>query len=172
MRPGSYTWLPHDCLRPSMAFFLFFILWRCRFFRVFFVPLPFSLGTESTSYVFSFRMVFFYLLSKSSPCSQGRTFCQNPARVYKVEKHHPAGKNVRPQGIRYQRRRVDDCSPGRGGMAQDGGTRCGTFHGETDRCRESQGWTTACSSMPERHGKDQGEDSPKQACSYWLPRHS
>ena len=24
-------------------------------------------------------------------------------------------------------------------MAQDGGTRCGTFHGEMDRCRESQG---------------------------------
>ena len=51
------------------------------------------------------------------------------------------------------------------GTAQDGGTRGGTFHGEIDRCRESQGWTTACSSMPERNGKDQGEDSPKQACS-------
>ena len=31
-------------------------------------------------------------------------------------------------------------------MALDGGTRGGTIHGETDRCRESQGWTTACSS--------------------------
>ena len=29
-------------------------------------------------------------------------------------------------------------------------------------CRESQGWTTVCSGMPERDGKDQGEDSPKQ----------
>ena len=28
------------------------------------------------------------------------------------------------------------------------------FMGERDRCRESQGWTTACSSMPERDGKD------------------
>ena len=38
------------------------------------------------------------------------------------------------------------------------------FHGETYRCRESQGWTAACSSMPERHGKDQeGGDSQKQA---------
>ena len=27
--------------------------------------------------------------------------------------------------------------------------------------RESQGWTTACSSMPERDRKDQGKDSPK-----------
>ena len=26
-------------------------------------------------------------------------------------------------------RQVEDCSPGPGGMAQDGGTRCGTFHG-------------------------------------------
>ena len=40
-------------------------------------------------------------------------------------------------------------------------TRGGTYGG-IDRCRESQGWTTACSSMPERDGKDQGEDSPTQ----------
>ena len=25
-----------------------------------------------------------------------------------------------------------------------------TFHGEIGRCRESRGWTTACSGMPER----------------------
>ena len=57
----------------------------------------------------------------------------------------------RPQIFRHQRRPVDNCSPGREGMAQDGGTRGGTFHGEMDRCRESQGWTTAYSSsnMPE-----------------------
>ena len=64
-----------------------------------------------------------------------------------------------PQSFRYQHRPVDEYSPGRGGMAQDGGTRGGTFHGGKDRCRESQGWTTACSSMPERDGKDQGEDT-------------
>ena len=34
----------------------------------------------------------------------------------------------RPQSFRYQRLPVDDCSPGRGGIAQDG---------EMDRCRES-----------------------------------
>ena len=33
--------------------------WRCRFFRVFFVPFLLSLCMESTSYVLSFRMVFF-----------------------------------------------------------------------------------------------------------------
>ena len=48
-----------------------------------------------------------------------------------------------------------------GGVAQDGGTRGGTFRGEVDgRCTESADWTTACRSMPERDGKDQGEDSP------------
>ena len=40
---------------------------------------------------------------------------------------------------------------GREGMAQDGGTRGGTFHGEINHRSESQGWTTACRSMPERH---------------------
>ena len=30
----------------------------------------------------------------------------------------------------------------------------------------------ACSDMPERDGKDQGEDSPKQAGSRWFARHS
>ena len=58
------------------------------------------------------------------------------------------------------------------GMAQDGATRGGMFHGEMDRCRESQGWTMACSRMPEHDGKNEGEDSPKQACSCWFARHS
>ena len=51
----------------------------------------------------------------------------------------------RPQSFRYQRRPVDDRSPGPGGMVQDGETRGGTFNGEMDRCRESQDWTTVCS---------------------------
>ena len=75
------------------------------------------------------------------------------------------------QSFRYQRRPVDDCSPGRQEMSLDAGTRGGTFHGEMDRCSESQGWTTACSCMPERDGEDQGEDSPKQAGSCWFFRH-
>ena len=87
-----------------------------------------------------------------------------------------AGKRVdgvfpgRPQSFQHQRRPVDDCSPGRGGMAQNGRTSGGTFHGKMDRCRKTQGWTTACSGMPERDGKDQGEDSPKQAGSCWFAR--
>ena len=65
----------------------------------------------------------------------------------------------RPQNARYRRPVIDDCSLGRGGMAQDGGTRGGTFHGEMDRCRESQDWTTRRRSMTKRDGKDQGENS-------------
>ena len=78
----------------------------------------------------------------------------------------------RPRSFGHQRRPVDDCSPGRGGMAQNDGTRGGTFRGEVDSCSKSQGWTTACSGMPERDGKDQGDDSPKQAGSCWFARHS
>ena len=55
-------------------------------------------------------------------------------------------------------------------MAQNSGTRGGTFHGEIGRRRESQGWTTACRRMSECDGKDQGEDSPKQAGSCWFAR--
>ena len=77
------------------------------------------------------------------------------------------GVSLRAQSFRYQRRPVNYCSPGRRGMAQDGGTRGSTFYGEMCRYKESQGWTTACSSMSERDGKDQGEDSPKQVCSCW-----
>ena len=50
--------------------------------------------------------------------------------------------------------------------------RGGAFHGKMDRCRESQGWTTVRSSMPEHDGNDQGEESPKQACSSWFACHS
>ena len=46
----------------------------------------------------------------------------------------------------------------------------GPFIGEIDLCRESQGWTTACSGTPECDGKDQGGDSPKQAGSCWFAR--
>ena len=74
------------------------------------------------------------------------------------------------KSFRHQRRPVDDCSPRRGGMAQNGSTRGGTLHGEMNRCRENQGWTSACSGMLERDGKDQEEDSPKQAGSCWFAR--
>ena len=47
-------------------------------------------------------------------------------------------------------------------MTHDGGTRGETIHGKIDRCKESQGWTTACSGMPGRDGKDQEEVSLKQ----------
>ena len=44
-------------------------------------------------------------------------------------------------------------------MAQNGGTRGRTFHGEIDRCGEMQAPYNGiiCSRMPERDGKDQVE---------------
>ena len=88
--------------------------------------------------------------------------------VWRARKKSGWGVFGRPLRFRHQHRPVDDCSPGRGGMAQNGRTRGGTFHGEMDRCRESHGWTAACSGMHERDGKDQGENSPKQASSCWF----
>ena len=78
----------------------------------------------------------------------------------------------RPQSFRYRRRPGEDCNLGRGQTAQDGGARDGTFHGEMDRCRESSGWTRACSSMAERDVKNQGQDSPNKACSGMFACHS
>ena len=42
---------------------LFLFLWKWRFFRVFLYHCRFSHCMESTSYVFSFRIVFFYLVT-------------------------------------------------------------------------------------------------------------
>ena len=53
----------------------------------------------------------------------GRGLCGGPGK--RVDGVFPGR---RPQSFRHQRRPVDDCSPGRGGMAQNGRTRGGTFH--------------------------------------------
>ena len=60
----------------------------------------------------------------------------------------------RPQHSRHQRPAMEYCSPGRGVMVQDGGTRGRTFHGELDHCGESQDWTAACSWISNHDGKD------------------
>ena len=67
----------------------------------------------------------------------GRGLCGGPGK--RVDGVFPG----RHQSFRHQRRPVDDCSPGRGEMAQNGRTRGGTFYGKMDRCRKKQGWTTA-----------------------------
>ena len=61
----------------------------------------------------------------------GRGLCGGPGK--RVDGVFPG----RSQSFRHQRRSVDDCSLGLGGMAQNGGTRGETFHGEMDRCREA-----------------------------------
>ena len=91
--------------------------------------------------------------------------------MWEARKKSRCGVSWTAFGINADQWRTVAC-PGRGGMVRDGGTRSGTFHGGMNRCRESQGWTTACSSMSERDGKDQGEDSPKKAGPCWFARHS
>ena len=44
-------------------FFLFLFIWRCLFFRVFFVPFPLSPCMESTLYFFPSGWCFFYLVT-------------------------------------------------------------------------------------------------------------
>ena len=61
----------------------------------------------------------------------GRGLCGRPRK--RVDGVFPG----RPQSFRHQRRPVDDCSPGQGGMVQNGRTRGGTFHGKMGRCRKN-----------------------------------
>ena len=77
----------------------------------------------------------------------GRGLCGGPEK--RVDGVFPG----RPQRFRHQRRPVDDCIPGRTEMAQDGGTRIGTFHGEMDRCRGKQDWITAWIVCPNVTGR-------------------
>ena len=62
----------------------------------------------------------------------GRGLCGGP------EKRVDGVFRGRPQSFWHQRRPVDDCSPGRGGMAQNGRTRGGTFHGKMGRCKKNK----------------------------------
>ena len=76
-----------------------------------------------------------------------------------------------PQSFRNQRRPMDDCSlrtRGNGAERQNKGWDISWQNGSLQK---NQGWTTACSGMPERDAKDQGEDNPKQVgSSCWFGR--
>ena len=66
LHSAAYRTAPIATLVSFFFFFLFFpfcLFGRCRFFQVFFVPFPLSFCMESTTYVLSFRMVFFYLVT-------------------------------------------------------------------------------------------------------------
>ena len=55
----------YGTIQPHLLFLPFFLLflWRCRLVRVFLYHSRISLFMESTSYVFLFRVVFFYLVT-------------------------------------------------------------------------------------------------------------
>ena len=94
----------------------------------------------------------------------GRGLCEGPGKIgdrvvslttSKLSTSTPTSRRLQPR------------TRGNGAIRRNKG---GTFHGKIDRCRESQGWTTACRRMRERDGKDRGEDIPKQAGSCWFAR--
>ena len=62
----------------------------------------------------------------------GRGLCRGPGK--RVDGRFSG----RSQSFRHQRRPVDDCSPGRGGMAQNGRTRGGTSYRKMDRRRKTK----------------------------------
>ena len=64
-RPSVQLFFDMQAPRQPHVFLSFFLLflWRCRFFRVFLLPLPFYRCMKSTPYVLSFRVVFFYLVA-------------------------------------------------------------------------------------------------------------
>ena len=64
----------------ATRFFPFLFIWRCRLFRVFFVPsLPFSLCLESTSYVFFHSEWCFSTLGPQAGFSTSAYLCENSA---------------------------------------------------------------------------------------------
>ena len=77
----------------------------------------------------------------------GRGLCGGPEKI--VDGVFPG----RPQRSRHQRRPVDDCSPGRGGMAQNDGTRGGTFLAKwiaAEKARAGLRHTVVCPNMTGR----------------------
>ena len=63
--------------------------------------------------------------------------------------------------------RLQPRTRGNGSERQNKGRNISWQNGSLQR---NQGWTTACSGMPEIDRKDQEEDSPKQAGSCWFAR--
>ena len=97
----------------------------------------------------------------------GRGLCGGPGK--RADVVFPG----RLQSFRHQRRPpVDDCSPGRGEMAQNGGTRQGAEHftAKWIVAEITKAGLRHAVVMLERDGKDQGEDVPKQAGSCWFAR--
>ena len=77
-------------IATCVSFSLLFV-WRCHFFGVFFVPLPFSLYMESTPYVLSFQMVFFYLMTTGWVFDI--SLCENSINQSIMEHESTAGIN-------------------------------------------------------------------------------
>ena len=88
LKPRSFVQSSFDMQAPRQphVFLILSFFWRCRFFRVFFVPFTLSLCMESASYVLSFRMVFFYLVTTGwifdiSLCDNSISSIKQPSNI-------------------------------------------------------------------------------------------
>ena len=155
---GCVTWSPHAChydtlRRAHHRFFTRCIGWRkhnCAGHPIFYLDMLIKTGSESIEATLRRRRMLF---ARFVACMEDTILQKN---VIFVESVGGAGcvrsRKIldgvfpgRSQSVRHQHRPVNYCSPGRGEMAQNGGTRNGTILGEIDRCRGSQGWNLACS---------------------------
>ena len=72
----------------------------------------------------------------------------------------------------HQRRPVDDCSPGRGGMEQNGGTSGGAFHGEmvaAEKAKARLRRAVVCPNMTGRTKQRTAQSKRARAGSFALP---
>ena len=96
---------PSICRRPDRHTCFFFFFWRCRFFRVFFVPFPLSLCMESTvrRTLFPFECFFFnflttgwiFYISLCEICKRGRARAlqsSNSATLPLKRRHQPMSR--------------------------------------------------------------------------------
>ena len=164
---GCVTWSPPACHYDTLRRVHHRFLIRCIGWRkhnradhpIFYLDRLIKTGSESIEVTLRWRRILFAgfvarmedtRLPKSARCSEKRWGTRAVSGARKIVDGVFPG---RPQSFRHQRRPVDDCSPGQGGKAQNGRTRGGTFHGEMDRCRESQGWTTDAVACPNATGR-------------------
>ena len=181
---GCITWSPRACHKDTLrrahqSFLARGISWRKNNrvdYPTSYLDTLMKTGSESTEATLRRRRIFFggYVARmEDTGLPKCMMFGEPVGGADCVGRQEKGGWGVSwPKSFRHQRRPVDDCNPGRGEIAQDGRTRGGTLHGQIDRWLENQGRTTACRGMPERDGKDQGEDSLKQASPCWFGCHS
>ena len=147
---GCITWSPRACHYDKLRRVHHSFLTRCIGWRKHnraYHPIPYletliTTGSESIEVTLRRRWILFAGLvartedTRLPKCVMFGELVGGAGCVEGTKKRVDGVFPGQPQSFQYRRRPVDDCS--RGGMAQDGGTRNGTFHGEKNRCEEAR----------------------------------